>query len=166
LIAVRYFDTIFLGTGFSDTSETAMRERELMLGLPQRERIQARINHYLVRNRTALGITQSDMAKKLGYSVSAYRSFERSAETENRLVNALETISIFASLEEMSITEFVNFLEKGRSSEENAKPESAHLRRWEIDLLSALKRIDSSIRLKGGIPKLVEISGETHSAVI
>ena len=118
--------------------------REQVIGDLQRERIQSRINHYFARNRKELKLTQADMAKKLGYSKSAYRMFESSSETDNKIINALESLKKFADIEGLEVSDFVCFLEKGRIGESSSQ--SKKLRKWEVNLIAALDGVDSHIR--------------------
>ena len=118
--------------------------REQIIGDNQRERIQARINHYFARNRKELELTQAQMAKRLGYSKSAYRVFESSSGTDNKIISSLETIKKFADIEGMDASDFICFLEKGRIREANSHTKK--LRRWETNLIAALDGVDSHVR--------------------
>lgn len=113
-----------------------------MITLAQRERIQARLNHYLLRSRNHLDITQKEMAYKLGYSVSSYRGFERETELDNKVINALETLKHFAEIQSMDVGSFASYLEKGSKV---GRSENT-LRKWEFELLESLKKLEDRPR--------------------
>lgn len=113
----------------------------------QKEKIQNRIIHYLDRNRKALDLTQIQMAKKLGYSLSAYRDFERKGLIENRLHSALEIIAKFSEIEDMSPGDFVNYLTLGALPDlDGGEHDEVKLRKWERILIKTLRKCDQSTR--------------------
>ena len=107
------------------------------------EEVQKRLHHYLVRYRTSANKTQSQVASDLGYSLSAYRAFERQFSEDNRLLSALTILKQFADLENLEVSEFANYLLSGSKQVQN---ENKSLRRWETELLDALRHTDQSIR--------------------
>lgn len=116
---------------------------ELVLNEVKREQIQSRLNHYLKRCRRHSEMTQREMAEHLGYSLSAYRLFECSPETDNRVINAFEILKQMADLEGMEPGEYVRYLDKGSSIDSSG---ANGLRRWEKELLSVLKRVNQKVR--------------------
>lgn len=117
--------------------------KEQLLTDAQKDKIQNRVRHYLERNREASNHTQAQMAKRLGYSLSAYRDFEREGMTENRLHNAIEIIAKFAEIEEMSPSDFMAFLTLGTLPE---KEGVENLRKWEKELIQTLRHCDQAMR--------------------
>ena len=119
--------------------------RDRVFSPEHREKIQAKLSHYLVRYRNTTNKTQKQMAEEMGYSLSAFRSFERSTSKENRILNALEIIKQCGDLEDMSAVEFVAYLTEDKVISSNT--EQKKLRTWEKDLLAVLRRCDQSVRL-------------------
>ena len=107
------------------------------------EEVQKRLHHYLVRYRTSADKTQNQVASDLGYSLSAYRAFERQFSEDNRIISALKILKQFADLENLEVSEFATYLLSGSKQAQN---QNKSLRRWESELLDALRHTDQSIR--------------------
>ena len=107
------------------------------------EEVQKRLHHYLVRYRTSADKTQNQVASDLGYSLSAYRAFERQFSEDNRIISALKILKQFADLENLEVSEFATYLLSGSKQAQN---QNKSLRRWENELLDALRHTDQSIR--------------------
>jgi transcriptional regulator with XRE-family HTH domain len=114
--------------------------REQKLSDETKEAIQNKLHHYLVRYRSSANKTQSQLASEMGYSLSA---FERQFSEDNRVITAVETLKQFADLENLDVAEFTNYLFSGAKQNQNA---NKSLRRWETELLDALRHTDQSIR--------------------
>ncbi|MEN9826791.1 MAG: hypothetical protein RI953_2536 [Pseudomonadota bacterium] len=117
--------------------------REQKLSDETKEAIQNKLHHYLVRYRSSANKTQSQLASEMGYSLSAFRAFERQFSEDNRVITAVETLKQFADLENLDVAEFTNYLFSGAKQNQNA---NKSLRRWETELLDALRHTDQSIR--------------------
>lgn len=117
--------------------------REQKLSDETKEAIQNKLHHYLVRYRSSANKTQSQLASEMGYSLSAFRAFERQFSEDNRVITAIETLKQFADLENLDVAEFTNYLLSG-SKQNQANNKS--LRRWETELLDALRHTDQSLR--------------------
>lgn len=117
--------------------------REQKLSDETKEAIQNKLHHYLVRYRSSANKTQSQLASEMGYSLSAFRAFERQFSEDNRVITAVETLKQFADLENLDAAEFTNYLLSGAKQNQNA---NKSLRRWETELLDALRHTDQSIR--------------------
>ena len=117
--------------------------REQKLSDETKEAIQNKLHHYLVRYRSSANKTQSQLASEMGYSLSAFRAFERQFSEDNRVITAVETLKQFADLENLDAAEFTKYLLSGAKQNQNA---NKSLRRWETELLDALRHTDQSIR--------------------
>ena len=107
--------------------------------------IQVKLSHYLVRHRASKGYTQTQMAKNLNYSLSAFRGFERKNSRENRVLSSLEILQQLAELEGMTIVEFVSYLTQAEPTT-NVSNQDKPLRNWEKELLMTLRKCDQSLR--------------------
>jgi transcriptional regulator with XRE-family HTH domain len=117
--------------------------REQRFSTETKESVQNKLHHYLVRYRTSTEKTQSQLASEMGYSLSAFRTFERQFSEDNRVVNAIEILKQFADLENLEVGEFATYLLSGSKQPQSS---SKALRRWEIELLEALRHTDQSVR--------------------
>jgi transcriptional regulator with XRE-family HTH domain len=120
-----------------------MGMREQNLSDETKVSIQNKLHHYLVRYRTSASMTQTQISNNLGYSLSAYRAFERQFSEDNRIVSAIEILKQFADLEKQDVSEFVTYLLSGTKQSQNS---AKGLRKWEQELLETLRHTDQSLR--------------------
>ena len=102
--------------------------------------IQMKLGHYLASFRKNRGLTQEDMATRLGYSLSQYKRTELGLEP--RVANAVEFLAVFSSLTEKSVPEFVQYLQSIPIEQR------ANLAENEVTLLSSFNSIALDSRRK------------------
>ena len=107
----------------------------------QKKALQLKLRHYLRTYRQRNEMTAGQMAEKLGWTEIHQRRYE-STSPENRLMSSLDLISVFASLTDMKLGDFVTYL----SDETKAETEESSLTPWEMTLLDCFRSLDLTTR--------------------
>ena len=107
----------------------------------EQAQLQKRLSYILKKFRSKMGISSKEMAFHIGYSPSKYSKIESGNIVYDRFINSLELLKIFASLEGMTLSEFVTFLEGKKTSSEES-----FLSKWEEKAISSLRRLNMNLR--------------------
>lgn len=107
----------------------------------ERERFGRRLTHYLEDHTYRNKITHAEAAKKLGISANKFSQLKSGGE-QGRFLTSLDYLKSLASLEGMSLPDFLNYIE-GNDKEVSAKKYS-----WADKIIKALEPISISIRRK------------------
>ena len=107
----------------------------------QKKNLQLKLRHYLRTYRQRHDLTAGQLAEVLGWTEIHQRRYE-SLSPENRLVSSLDLISVFASLTDMNLGEFVNYL----ADQQDINKEHSSLEPWESTLLRSFRDLDLSSR--------------------
>ena len=110
-------------------------------GLTEKEKTlyQRRLSHYLKDYRYRHELKAADVAETMGYAVPKYSDLESEVRPHGRFINSLDFLAAIASLNEMSIADFLAYLEP--RSKPQAKEEQKQLYTWEKDLLEFMGAI-------------------------
>ncbi len=85
-----------------------------------KEAIQERFRVYLKTYRESKGLTQQHLAKKFGYAESHIKKFE-GKDSNNRLITSLEFMENLASLQKISLIDFLCYLLDAPTAGSSAK---------------------------------------------
>ena len=117
-------------------------EDKSFLSIDRKKEIQSQISHALVRYRKEKGLTQKEMAERVGYSLPRYRDFEKGLELNNQLLKAFDSISLWAHALEIDPTDFCTYVMAGSGT----LAKKGKLLRWQEELFEALRRVRQDVR--------------------
>ena len=117
-------------------------EKEKIISNSNLERSKHRLSKYLISYRKRNGLTQSEVAKELEFSLPYYRAFEYGSNN-SRLKGVLEFLQVFADLEGITASEFLEHIFKG---EELVKNDTLKLAPNEKKLVQSLRTVNPEIK--------------------
>jgi len=111
---------------------------------------QRKLSYFLRKYRVRNDLQSKEMAELMGYTPTRYGQLESETNPHPRFIGAINFLSSIFRLEpQMSLTEFVNFLEgQTQRVEADGMTLKRSLHRWEKSLLMALDPVDRGIRDK------------------
>lgn len=121
------------------------------------ENLQTQLRQYLKSFRNSHNKTAYEMTKLLDVEIATYRALEGTAGS-NRVISSMKYLKKFADLNEMSVTQFVGFLERNSRLKDGSNYLKRPLHNWEKSLLFLFDRV--GISLRGKFIDLLERSKE------
>jgi len=119
---------------------------------------QRRLAHFLRDYRKKNNIKASEMAETLSYSYVRYLELEKADKPQDRYIRSVDFLFRLASLKDLSLTEFVTYLEEGDSKPRLQKSN------WEEILLGKFDKLDLSV--KNDFISVLKKSDKKHSEVL
>lgn len=111
----------------------------------QKQRIQNQLRQFLKDYRNLHGLSAEQVAEKLGIEIATYRILEGNKPT-NRVISVIEYLEKIPALNNMTLSSFINFLERSQRTESTSNETKRTLFRWERDLLDKFDLIGIPIR--------------------
>ena len=112
---------------------------------PEKKKFQRRLSHYLKDYRYRNDLRAADVAEKMGYAVPKYSELESEVKPHGRYINSLDFLAALASLDDMSVAEFVSYLDPRTKIE---RKEEKLLYSWEKNIMVAFTSIAIGVSLK------------------
>ena len=114
----------------------------------QRRRYQKRLSHYFKEIKHRNGLQSKDLADSLGYTPPKFSLLESDTKPHGRFINSLDFLAGIASLENMSLFDFISYLEGKADRFLDEKPGDLNrpLYTWEKKMLEAFDVISIKTR--------------------
>lgn len=110
------------------------------------QQYQKQFSNFLKTYRYKHNLMAKDLAKKMGYTPQRYCQLESETIPQTRFASSLEFLSSIASLEGLSITEFVIFLEGEQDRLNKDGTLKRQLYKWEHILLKILDPVSRDLK--------------------
>ena len=81
--------------------------------ITDQKKFQRRLSHYLRDYAGKKGLLLKEVAQKIGYSEAKFAALTRADEPHGRFITSLDFLKALASLEKLSISDFISLLEGG-----------------------------------------------------
>lgn len=100
---------------------------------------QINLSHYLLRFRSDSKLSQQECADMLGFSLSGYRSYERQTSDDNGILGAIQLLSRFSKLQEITVGELVDRLLVDQKRSENITEQRFFAKAWHKKMAEVLE---------------------------
>ena len=112
----------------------------------QQLKYQRRLSSYLKDYEYKNNLQAKDVAEKIDISPQKFSYVKSDKKPYGKFINALDYMAKLGNLEEMSIGEFVEYLEGKRDKDEHDKAAGNKIYGWQRDLLQAFEPLTVKIR--------------------
>ena len=115
---------------------------------PQKKKFQRRLHHYFKDHKYRTNLLSKEVAELLGYQPHKFSELESEWKPHSRFLNSLDFLAGLASLENMSVSEFVRYLEgkQDRYDDPDATDSKRKLQPWEKTVLEAIDPLSIGVR--------------------
>ncbi|MFK7824492.1 MAG: hypothetical protein AB8G05_10055 [Oligoflexales bacterium] len=120
-----------------------------------KQRVQNQLRQFLKDYRNINGLSAEQAAEQLEVEIATYRILE-GRKPANRVVSVLEYLEKIAALNKMSLSSFINYLERSGRTESGVNRMKRKLFEWEKDLLEKFDFVGIPLRnrfMKGFLSK-------------
>ena len=111
----------------------------------EKQKIQQQLRQFLKEFRNANDLSAEHAAELLGVEIATYRTLE-GHKASNRVISVLEYLAKIGSLNKMSLSAFINFLERSQRTQSGSLQAKRPLYEWERDLLEKFDMIGIPLR--------------------
>lgn len=114
----------------------------------QRQKYQKRLSHFFKEIKHRNGLQSKNLADSLGYTPPKFSLLESDTKPHGRFINSLDFLAGIASLENMSLFDFVSYLEGKADRFQDEKPGDLNrpLYTWEKNLLEGFDVVSIKTR--------------------
>lgn len=114
----------------------------------QKKKFQRRLHHYFKDHKYRNNLLSKELAEVLGYQPHKFSELESDWKPHSRFLNSLDFLAGLASLENMSVSEFVRYLEgkQDGSDDQDATEAKRRLQPWEKVVLEAIDPLSIGVR--------------------
>ncbi len=114
----------------------------------QKKKFQRRLSRFFKEFKYRNGLLSKDVAEILGYTAPKFYEMESDRKPHGRFINSLDFLASIASLENMGLSEFVNYLEgkEDRFEGEESSVLNRKLYAWEKTVLEAFDPLSVMVR--------------------
>ena len=110
-----------------------------------KQRLQNQLRQFLKEYRTVNKLSAEQAADNLQIEIATYRTLE-GKKPSNRVISVLEYLERIAALNKISLSSFINFLERSQRTESGTNHIKRPLYSWERELLDKFDKVGIPLR--------------------
>lgn len=115
------------------------------MDVSRRQKLQNQLRQFLKDFRNVNGLSAEQAAEQIEVEIATYRTLE-GRKPSNRVISVLEYLDKIASLNKLSLSAFINFLERSQRTESGSNEVKRSLYQWEHELLEKFDMVGIPLR--------------------